>query len=85
VLVAGTSAFAAVDSLLVHHEDASFGGIYAIIVTLPVSLPALLLTDSVLPSGTPARELAATAVLLACGLLNAGIGWLLLRGPERAL
>jgi hypothetical protein len=75
IVVAGVFAFVLVDINLVEHQDASFSGVWAFLVTLPLSLVLLLLT--------PAVEAGLVGVALT-GVVQAVLLWLALRGPRIA-
>lgn len=75
VLVAGVLAFVLVDAAR-PHPDASFAGVWGFIVTLPLSAVLLL------PSFARFHGAALLVGLGACGVLQAALLWLVLRGPR---
>lgn len=75
IVVAGVFAFVLVDINLVVHHDASFSGVWALLVTLPLSLVFLLLG--------PAVDTGLAGVALT-GVVQAVLLWFALRGPRLA-
>jgi hypothetical protein len=79
-LVLAASTFAAYDAAAVEHADASFAGIYAVGLTLPLSIPAILATDALFPPDAFAGPITGIVLVLACGVIQAAGLWFALRG-----
>lgn len=75
IVVAGVFAFVLVDITFIEHQDASLSGVWALLVTLPLSLVFLLLN--------PAVDTGLVGVALT-GVVQAVLLWLALRGPRLA-
>ncbi|UNO38904.1 hypothetical protein [Streptomyces sp. MST-110588] len=69
-LVAAALAFAAVDTLFVSHQDASFSGIWAALLTAPTVFP-LWLAGGALWGGSGAPGWYLTVTLILAALVNA--------------
>lgn len=74
-VVAGVFAFVLVDINLVVHQDATLSGVWAYLVTLPLSLVLVLLS--------PAVDGGLVGLALS-GVVQAVLLWLALRGPRTA-
>ncbi|MFE0381680.1 SCO4225 family membrane protein [Streptomyces inhibens] len=84
-LVLAAVLFALVDGLAVHHPDASFAGIWALLLTAPTVVPLWLAGDALWGgSGSPEGYLmAATAVAALVNALLLGLTYRALRGRRR--
>ncbi|MFI1393778.1 SCO4225 family membrane protein [Streptomyces sp. NPDC020681] len=85
-LVAVAAVYVAVDAIFVHHEDASFAGVWLFALTAPTVFVFLLLGDLFGDAVSGASWFVYTALVLSVLIQSAALGWFgrLLRGRPRS-